>query len=142
MIIHQPVLSAETAFRLVSHAMAHARSKDWAVAIAVADPSGAIQASLRMDDVVPVILEVAIDKAYTAATMRCATKVFGAEKAADPVQSLGLSTRQRLVAWGGGLPIVHDGRVVGGIGVSGVRDFEDIEIGHAALAAEGLGWEP
>jgi uncharacterized protein GlcG (DUF336 family) len=51
---------------------------------------------------------------------------------------MGLSTRERLLTWGGGLPILHDGACVGGIGVSGAQDFEDIACARVALAEAGF----
>jgi uncharacterized protein GlcG (DUF336 family) len=93
-----------------------------------------------MDGVPPPILEFAQDKAFTAATMRRSTQAFAERMDSAPGFRLGLSTRNRLLAWGGGLPIVHGGVVVGGIGVSGAKDHEDILCAETALGAEGLGW--
>ena len=87
-------------------------------------------------------LEFALDKAYTAATMRKGTEAFFERMTSSPSLTLGFQNRARLMVWGGGLPIVHEGAVVGGIGVSGAQDFEDVACAKAALAAQGLGWEP
>jgi glc operon protein GlcG len=40
----------------------------------------------------------------------------------------------RYVGWGGGIPLVVDGDVVGAIGVSGLPEADDIEIAEAAAA--------
>jgi multiple sugar transport system permease protein len=54
---------------------------------------------------------------------------------------LGLSTRQRLLPWGGGLPVVPADKVIGGVGVSGATEPEDTACAEAGLRALGLGWE-
>jgi uncharacterized protein GlcG (DUF336 family) len=94
-----------------------------------------------MDDVTPPIGEFAADKAFTAATMRRSTAGYFERMDASASLRLGLGNRDRLLVWGGGLPVVHEGRVVAGIGVSGAQDFEDIECAETALRAAGLGWQ-
>lgn len=140
MIILRPFLSAQTAFRLVERSSAHAAAQGWPVATVVTDPDGEVLAALRMDGVGPHILGFATDKAHTAALMRKTTKDYFEEMRQRDDSRMVLANRNRLIVWGGGLPVVHEGIVVGGIGVSGVKDFEDIECAEKALASEGLGW--
>lgn len=97
---------------------------------------------LRMDGTTPPILEFALDKAFTAATMRRSTEAFHQRMESSPSLRLGLGNRPRLMVWGGGLPIVHDGQVIGGIGASGASDMDDIACATHALRAAGLSWEP
>lgn len=141
MLVSHVTLSAATALRLVGAAVTEAERNGWRIAVAVVDPSGLPIAAVRMDQATPPILEFAQDKAYTAATMRRSTEAYFGRMASSPSLTLGFQNRPRLMVWGGGLPIVHDGRVVGGIGVSGAKDFEDVACAEAALAQEGLGWE-
>lgn len=140
MIVLRPVLAARTAFALVDRCCAHAAAQGWAVASVVTDPDGVVLASLRMDGVGPHVLGFATDKAYTAALMRQSTRDYFEEMRQKDNSRMGLANRARLIVWGGGLPVMHEGQVVGGIGVSGVKDFEDIACAEVALAAEGLGW--
>lgn len=140
MIVMKHVLSAQTALSLVRHAFTHAQAQGWPVAIAVTDPDGEMLAALLMDGVGPHILGFASDKAYTAALMRVTTKAYFEEVSQRDDSRIVLANRQRFIVWGGGLPVVHDGRVVGGIGVSGATAAEDIECAQAALTAEGLDW--
>jgi uncharacterized protein GlcG (DUF336 family) len=142
MLVSHIALSAATALRLVGAAVAEAERNGWRIAVAVVDPLGLPIAAVRMDHATPPILEFAQDKAYTAATMRRSTEGYFGRMTSSPSLTLGFQNRPRLMVWGGGLPVVHDGRVVGGIGVSGAQDFEDIACAKAALAQEGLGWEP
>ena len=131
-------LQAETALALAQSAIAHAKANGWQITVAICDSSGHLLAFLRTDDVVVPAIEFAIDKAYTAASLRNQTKAFGERMVSEPTLSLGVGTRQRLLTWAGGLPIFADGICVGGIGVSGAKDHEDLACAHAALEAAGL----
>lgn len=141
MIVNKPVISSVAAMQLVQDAVAYAGLNGWGICAAVVDAQGSLLALWRMEGVSPAIVEFASDKAYTAAVMKCSSAelVDGAQE--NLAGALGLANRARLLSWGGGLPIVHEGRVVGGIGVSGVKDFEDIACAKAALEAAGLGGE-
>ena len=135
-------IACETALRLVSACVAFAAENQWRVAAVVVDASGNPVSALRMDGTTPPIFDFAHDKAYTAATMRRSTETFHQRMESSPSLRLGLANRPRLMVWGGGLPIVHDGQVIGGIGVSGASDAEDIACATHALRDAGLGWEP
>lgn len=134
-------LSAEGALLLLNAALLKAKADGLSVAVCLCDVQGHVLASARMDGVTPPILGFAEDKAFTAATMRRSTAAFAERMASSPSLTLGLSTRARLLPWGGGLPIVQAGQVIGGIGVSGAKDAEDIACAQSALEAAGLGWE-
>ena len=141
MITQVSTISSSAALQLAAAALERAATDGLAVAVAICDPQGHVIASARMDAVTPPILDFAQDKAFTAATMRRATAAFAERMASSQSLTLGLSTRSRLLPWGGGLPIVHGGKVIGGIGVSGAKDVEDITCAVAALGSLGLGWE-
>ncbi|NVK06705.1 MAG: heme-binding protein [Marivivens sp.] len=134
-------VSSIAALRLLEAALSHAAAAELSVAVCLCDAQGHVLASARMDGVTPPILTFAQDKAYTAATMRRTTAAFGDRMGSSQSLTLGLSTRERLLSWGGGLPIVHQGKVIGGIGVSGAKDFEDIACAEAALTDQNFGWE-
>ncbi len=140
MIVTKQVLSAQTALSLVTHANRLAGERGWGVAIVVTDPEGEVLAALRRDGVGRHILGFATDKAYTAALMQKSTEAYFEEVRVRDDSRIVLANRERLIVWGGGLPIVHQGVVVGAIGVSGVAGHEDIACAEAALTAEGLGW--
>lgn len=141
MIVQSSSISSAAAMQLVAAALERAQAAAWRVAVVVCDPQGHGLASARMDGATPPILEFAQDKAFTAATMRRTTAAFAERMASSQSMTLGLATRARLLSWGGGLPIVHDGVVVGGIGVSGAKDFEDIACAEEALRSLGFRWE-
>ena len=45
-----------------------------------------------------------------------------------------LMQRDRFVGFGGGLPVKHEGVLVGAIGVSGGSEAQDVQFAEAALA--------
>jgi len=94
---------------------------------------------LRMPDAPLHSIDIAIDKAYTAASFGLATSRWTevlAEHSAAVRQ--GLVQRPRFVAFGGGLPIVDNGELTGAVGVSGGSEAQDEEIAKAGLAAIGM----
>jgi uncharacterized protein GlcG (DUF336 family) len=134
-------LGSAAARRIVEAAIAEAERGGWRIAVAVVDPSGLPIALARMDEVTPPILDFAQDKAYTAATMRRSTEAFFGRMTSAPTLAMGFQNRPRLMVWGGGLPIFYEGLAVGGVGVSGAKEAEDVACARAAIAAVGLGWE-
>ena len=141
MIVSKAFISSASAMALVQGAVAHAVSKDWGVCVAVVDPGGAALALWRMDDVSVAVIDFALDKAYTCAVMKRSTQGLFERTEESTAMRFQLANRPRMMVWGGGLPIYHEGQLVGGIGVSGAKDFEDIECCKVALAAVGLGFE-
>lgn len=138
MLTNKTDITADTALSLASSAIAHARANSWEVTVAICDSTGNLLAFLRTDNVVIPAIDFALDKAFTAASLRTPTGAFGERMSSHPTLSLGVGTRSRLLTWAGGLPIYSDGVCVGGIGVSGAKDHEDLACAHAAL--DGLGF--
>ena len=141
MITQMASLSCATARRIAEAALEEAERNGLTVAVCVVDAQGHTLASARMEAATPPILTFAEDKAFTAATMRRSTRAIAERMASRPSLALGLSTRQRLLPWGGGLPVLHEGVVIGAVGVSGAQEPEDIACAEAALRALGLAWE-
>lgn len=141
MIIQIASLSCATARRITEAALEEAERNGLTVAVCVVDAQGHTLASARMETATPPILTFAEDKAFTAATMRRSSLAFAERMASRPSLALGLSTRQRLLPWGGGIPVVHEGVVIGAVGVSGAQEPEDIACAEAGLKAVGLAWE-
>lgn len=132
------IIGADTAQSIVSSALADARGKDWQIAAAICDPSGVLVAFGRTDGVAIPSVEFAIDKAYTAGTLGKSTAAFGQRMTSGAALSLGLSTRPRLITWGGGVAIFEGGICIGGLGISGMQDHQDIACAEAAIASAGL----
>jgi len=106
------------------------------LAIAVTDEGGHLIAFERADATPFLAAEVAIDKAWTAASFGLDTMVWN-QIVAQPATAP-LANHPRVMAVGGGVPIVLDGRVVGGIGISGGTAQQDHDVAAAALKAAGF----
>jgi uncharacterized protein GlcG (DUF336 family) len=84
-------------------------------------------------------IDIAIDKAYTAAGFGLPTGAWTeALMAHSPAVRTGIPLRPRMVCFGGGLPLRHEGRLIGGIGVSGGSEQEDEACARAGVTAIGL----
>lgn len=137
-IVERKELSADKALQLAQLALDHARSNDWEVCVSVCDSRGVQLVLLRTDKVIDPAIGFAIDKAYTAAQLRRTTADFAERALSKPPLQLGLANRERILVFPGGLPVFHDGSCIGGIGVSGAQDHEDVECALKALEAAGL----
>ncbi|MBP7524077.1 MAG: heme-binding protein [Propionivibrio sp.] len=134
---HTPGISAEAAATAVQAAVAYAEAKGWKINAAVVDRGGNLMAFLRMPGAFIHSIEIAIDKAYTAASFGFSTKDWMPAIGHDEGMKLGFSARPRLIVFGGGLP-VGQGDWIGGIGVSGASEAQDEECARAGLAAIGM----
>ncbi len=130
------VLAASDAVRA---SVAYAKALGTAVNVAVVDVSGVLVAFLRMPGAPLHSIDIAIDKAYTAASFGLATSQWhGAlQEHSDAVRE-GIVRRPRFIAFGGGLPILEQGLRIGGIGVSGGSEEQDEAIARAGFKAIGL----
>lgn len=105
-------------------------------AIAVSDEHGELIALLRTDGCPLASINNAINKAFTASRERKESKAVGTASREEgfPMTNFG---DLRYIAWGGGVPILHQGVVVGAVGVSGLPEAEDIELARKGVAALG-----
>ena len=136
--VAQRAISADAAAIAVRAAVAHAESLGILVNAAVTDASGVLAAFLRMPGAFLHSIDIAIDKAYTAAGFGFPTSAWMGAIGHDDALRTGLPLRPRLVVLGGGLPIVEAGQRIGGIGVSGGSAEQDEACARAGLAAIGL----
>jgi glc operon protein GlcG len=107
-----------------------------AAVVAVGDAHGELIALLRMDGAPVSAVQVAINKAYTAARMRRPSRAIG-EAIRDPRRGVDASFYgdRRYVGWAGGLPVELDGAVIGAVGVSGMSQDLDEEMARIGVAA-------
>jgi uncharacterized protein GlcG (DUF336 family) len=135
-VVEKKSVSTELAHRMIESAERKAAELGQAFVIAVVDESGVLKALSRMDGAPLLALQVAQDKAYTAAGWGMPTDAWHDFIRNDPPLAAGaVNGIDRLVIFGGGYPITVDGAVVGGIGVSGAHYTQDSEVAKAALAA-------
>ena len=137
--VEQRVIDALAAAEAVRAAVAYAAAIEVRVNVAVVDAGGVLAAFLRMPGAPLHSVDIAIDKAYTAASFGLPTSQWSAALA-EHSQAVreGIVRRPRFVAFGGGLPILEAGQRIGGIGVSGASEDQDEAIARAGLAAIGL----
>ncbi len=129
-------IARPAATALIDAARSAARDMGIHVAIAVTDAAGHLKAFERGDEAPFLTAEVAVDKAWTAASFGLGTHVWNAILGDSKVAQL--AHRPRMVAVGGGCPIVESGKVVGGIGISGGNALQDQQAAEIALKALGF----
>jgi glc operon protein GlcG len=123
-------VTLETAKRATAAAVEVARENGWMMAIAVVDTGGHLVYFEKMDGTQTGSVEVAIDKARSAALFRRPTKVFE-DGVAQGGQGVRLLNLRGAVPLDGGVPIVVAGELIGAIGISGGSGAQD---GVAATA--------
>jgi uncharacterized protein GlcG (DUF336 family) len=131
-------ITAAAAQAVIAASMAKATERGGAFVIVVVDESGVVKASVRMDGAPLVSVQVATDKAYTAAGFGLATDAWFEFINGDEPLKLGAPAGiDRLVAFGGGYPLLEGERVVGAVGVSGGHWSDDMEVAKAGVEAFG-----
>lgn len=104
--------------------------------IAITDEGGNLVAFERMDGGKVTSSIIAVDKAFTAAGAKKATHEYGAaSQPGAPAYGIASAIGGRLMVVGGGLPVIVDGDVVGGIGVSSGTPGQDQEVAQAGIDA-------
>ncbi len=96
-----------------------------AINVSVVDRGGNPLAFLRMNGAPLHSISIAEDKAYTAVSFGFSTADWMDAIGDVPQLREGLVHRDRLVIFGGGLPLEMDGELVGAIGVSGASEEQD-----------------
>jgi uncharacterized protein GlcG (DUF336 family) len=125
-------ISADQAEALIRAAVVEAKKHNWKVIVAVVDSGANLVAFERMDGAQLASIAVSQHKARAAVIFRRETRVYE-----DSVQN-GLTqqlTIDDIIAARGGIPLLQDGKIVGGIGVSGGTGSQDEVIAKAVVAA-------
>ena len=132
-------LTLALAEQFLEAAKAEAIKQGWAMSFAVVDATGRQVALIRMDGARWMTTRVAQAKAFTAATFRRPSAAVEelAEQRPDLFQSLTQLIDEPMLLAGGGLPIIVEGRLLGGVGASGGTEAEDIDCAQAGLDAIG-----
>ena len=127
-------LGIDEARLLIDGARAKANEIGVPMCIAVVDESGNLIAFERMDGGKTTSVTIAQDKAFTAGAARKATHEYNAACVPGNL-AFGIHTAMggRLCVVGGGLPVIVDGDVVGGIGISSGTPQQDMECAQAGI---------
>jgi uncharacterized protein GlcG (DUF336 family) len=129
-----PAINAETAKKAAAAAIAEARKSNFTMAIAVVDPNGFLVYFEKMDHTQNGSVNIALDKARSAALFKRPTKAFQDVVAAggEGLRILGL---EGAVPVEGGLPIIVAGKIIGAIGASGGTSAQDGQVAKAGVDA-------
>jgi uncharacterized protein GlcG (DUF336 family) len=131
-------ISTAVAHEIVAAAEAEAAGIGVPMVIAITDESGVLKTFSRMDGAALLSVQIAQDKAYTAAGFGLATHEWHEFAEGDEQLRPGARTGiDRLVTFGGGYPIRVGGAVVGAIGVSGGHWSQDMQVAEAGLGVLG-----
>lgn len=129
-------LSHAEAQAMLAAAQAKATQMGVPQCIAIADESGNLIAFSRMDGGKVSSIRIAIDKAFTAAAARNPTEHYNKLcHPGSPTFGIHVTNEGHFCIIGGGLPVLVDGAVVGGIGVSSGTPAQDIEVAQAGIDA-------
>lgn len=102
-------------------------------AVAVVDPHGELVAFARTEGCPLASINNAIHKAFTSAREGVESSVIGQRSRDEgfPITNFGDS---RYTGWGGGVPVVLKGVIVGAVGVSGLPEADDVELARMGAA--------
>jgi len=131
-------LDYKAAFAACQEAINKAIELNIKINVSVTDSSGLELAFLRMNDSFIHSINIAKDKAFTSASFGFATNTWTDIFKEAPHLEHGFSNRDRLIPFGGGLPIFDNDTKVGAIGVSGGTEEEDIICAQYAINKIGL----
>jgi len=129
----RPITLAQ-AKKMMQAAEAEANTNHWPVAIVIADSSGSLVLAQRLDHTQHSSMSIATGKAMTAVNFRRPTKMFQDGIAAGG-EGLRFMAVPGVTPLEGGFPIIENGEVIGGIGVSGVMSHQDAQVAQAGMAA-------
>src|SRR5262245_28971985 len=126
-------ITLEQAKKVMAGAEAEAKKNNWPVVIAILDSGGQLVLLQRLDNAQWGSIEIAKEKAKSSVALRRPTKALQ-----DLIAQGGANLRLLSIGYSvleGGIPIVADGKIIGGIGVSGVTSQQDAQIGQAGIDA-------
>ncbi|MEL0608378.1 heme-binding protein [Vibrio echinoideorum] len=118
------MLNQKIAQQLISVALETAENHQQTIAVSVCDTHGELLAFLRMDNVSVQAGLLAQNKAYTSARDRQPSGNLGAW-ARETGKDLSYWTDPKITGFKGGVPIQHQGQVIGAIGISGLSEDND-----------------
>ena len=139
--IERREINSNLALQMVGYAIQLAEEKGLEIGAVVCDPRGHLVALARTDNVMPPAIEYAIDKAWTSANFSISTQGLYERISVKPPVALGFANRDRVLFFPGGFPIFENNICIGGLGISGAKDQDDIDIAQATIKKFGLVFE-
>lgn len=133
-VASRPCITCEAALALVTAGFGHADKIGSPSAVAVLDRGGNLLAFGRQDDAPLIAGPYSIKKAWTSVSVGTPTQGLWEFVSGDPAMHTNIAGDPELLVLGGGVPLMVDGQVAGGIGVSGGTYTQDDEIANAAAS--------
>ena len=129
-------LTLEDAKRMLAAAEVKAASIGQPYNIALIDAAGHLLAFVRQDGALIGSIDLAIDKVTTARLFdRSTAELAKLSQPGEPLFGIDHSSAGKVVVFGGGIPVMIDGRIIGAVGTSAGTAEQDIAVAQAALAA-------
>ena len=126
-------LTLEAARVALAAAEAEALKNGWRVVIAVVDDGGHQVALVRLDGAQWSSIETAVEKARAATAWKRPSRLL--EESVNNGRTAFLSISQGMALLQGGVPIEHEGAILGAVGVSGVKASDDEIVALAGVNA-------
>jgi uncharacterized protein GlcG (DUF336 family) len=131
-------LTLDDAKHMLSAAEAKAASFGIAYNIAVVDAGGHLLAFVRQDGALIGSIDLAIDKAVTSRIFdKTTSDLARLSQPGSPLFGIQQTNAGKVVIFGGGIPVMFDGSIVGAVGASAGTVEQDIAVAEAAVAALG-----
>lgn len=129
------MLTLEQANKALAAVVSRAKGLKISVSVAIVDDVGNLVAFNRMDGALSISTKFARSKALTSASLGMPSDDL-AQYASEGKPYFGLNTAfgGELMCIAGGLPIILEGKLVGGVGVGGAADVSQDKL----LAGEGI----
>ena len=133
---NRSTVTLEEAQSIIQAAQQKAEEIGQPMNIAVVDNGRELKAFARMEDAWLGSIEIAMDKAFTAASFLMSTQELAEmTQPGQPLYGLETIRHGRFVNFAGGIPLMRDGEVAGAVGVSGGTVDQDQEVAEAGVAA-------
>ena len=135
-----PTISLEAAQKVAAEAIAMCSANGHTIAVTIVGADGRVKVQLVDDNAFLHIGETSYRKAFTAAARHIETAFIEGATQEDPPLAAIVNNLPNMISWGGGVPIIIDNHVIGGIGVAGApggdEDIKCVDAGLRALTVE------
>ena len=133
-MFQRTVLSHTDAMKIINTVQQELDKQGKGAAVAVVDEHGELIAFVRTDGCRFSSITIAINKAFTATREHKPSKTVGDDSKNKPFSMTNFGD-PRFTGWGGGVPLFHEGVCVGGVGVSGLPEEEDMVLARMGVKA-------
>jgi uncharacterized protein GlcG (DUF336 family) len=130
------MITLAVANQIVEAAIKKAKEIQRPMCIAVVDEGANMVQHVRMDGGSLGSVDISLNKAYTARAFNCTTKELGLNsQPGGQFYGIHVSNLGKIMIFAGGIPLKHNGKIVGAIGVSSGSEEEDVAVAEAGVAA-------